>query len=603
MQVGDLFDGRYSIVKILGQGGMGTVYLARNINTETFWAIKEICKKEGAEVDWLAEPKLLKKLEHPALPRLFDILEQDGRLYMVSDYIDGMSLDKKLESEGKIAEEIVVDWAIQLCKALEYLHSLKPNPIIYRDMKPSNIILTGNGILKLVDFGIAREYKPQSAGDTVYIGTRGYAAPEQYGTGQTSAASDIYSLGVTLHHLLSGKNPMEPPFGLKPIRYFEDSLSSEMEAIILKCTRDDASERYQNVLELLKDLEVLQDNDNIEQQDKYESIDYGMDTAGFKDKASGKGGERAGSRISIGSKIRNGSGANTGSPGNTALRQASFKKLVITVWDNAEFGCELACMAAKYTQGEVLLADIDLLSPKADLFLNLKKYPSKFVQGGIFGHSGLDMVMDAIGKGSLTTELLKQATIGRKDLKNLHVLTGNYRLENYEYYSEGSVPQLIDKCYRSFDITILLVNKSIYDAFTLAALLKSDINIAAIRGDVDKLREFNTYIAFLKEKQRLPLETTKFILFEYDKTASMPMNEAKEATQGNLLGAVSISKRRTMYRNLKGAYAVRMEKEIINEYVQLLVKLGLMPATGVLSNLRFFIGRLKGCNSMKSIGG
>lgn len=555
MQVGDFFDGRYIIEKILGRGGMGTVYLAKNINTDKFWAIKEICKKEGMELDLLAEPKLLKKLEHTALPRLFDILEQDGKLYMVSDYIDGISLDKKLEADGRIAEEIITDWAVQLCKALEYLHSLKPNSIIYRDMKPSNIILARNGILKLIDFGIAREYKPQSNGDTVFIGTRGYAAPEQYGTGQTSAASDIYSLGVTLHHLLTGKNPTEPPFGLKPVRYFNETISKEMEEIIFKCTRDYAAERYQSASELLKELEAL--------QEKYNTVLHG---------------------------IMHGSNASDKNAANIPERQASFRKLVITIWDNAEFGCELAYTAAKHTQGEVLLADLDLLAPKADLFLNLKKYPSKSMQGGLFGHSGLDMVMDAIGKGSLTSELLQQATIRRRDLKNLHVLTGNYRLENYEYYSEDSVPKLIDKCYRNFDITILLVNKSIYDAFTLAALLRSDMNIAAIRSDVDRLREFNTYIAFLKEKQNLPLETTQFVLFEYDKAASMSVSEAREATQGNLLGRVSISRRRLMYRNLKGAYASRMEKEMVKEYLQLLEKMGLINATGSLQKLGLIIG-------------
>lgn len=559
MQVGDLFDERYSILKILGQGGMGTVYLAQNVNTESLWAIKEIDKEEISEFDLLAEPMLLKKLEHSALPKLFDILKQDGKLYMVSEFIDGISLDKKLKAEGKIAEEIVVDWAIQLCKALDYLHSLNPYPIIYRDMKPSNIIVTDSGILKLIDFGIAREYKPQAEGDTVYIGTRGYAAPEQYGTGQTSAASDIYSMGVTLHHLLTGKNPVEVPYALKPIRYFEGSLSREMEAIVLKCTRENPSERYQNALEVLGDLEALQ-----EKSGKSESV---------------------------------------WPPVNAAARQSSFKKLVVTVWDNAEFGCELAYIAAKYTQGEVLLADMDLLSPKADLFLDMKKYPSKFAQGGLFGHSGLDVVMDAISKGALTTELLRQASGVRKDLKNLYILTGNYRLENYEYYSESSVPKLIDRCYRSFDITILLVNRCIYDAFTLAALLRSDMNIAAIKGDIDKLREFNTYIAFLKEKQQLPLETTKFVLFEYDKNSSLPINEAREATQGNLLGKVSFSKKRLLYRNMRGAYAAQMEKEILAEYFQLLIKLGLMPVSGVRGKAGRFIRRYIENQEQKIISG
>ncbi len=557
MQIGDFFNGRYVIEKILGQGGMGTVYLARNINTETFWAIKEISRREDSGIDLMAEPKLLKKLDHPALPILFDILEQDGKLYLISDYINGMSLDQKLAIEGKIAEEIVVDWAIQLCKALDYLHTLQPNPIIYRDMKPSNIILAANGVLKLIDFGIAREYKAENDTDTVYIGTRGYAAPEQYGTGQTSAVSDIYSLGVTLHQLLTGKSPVEPPYGLKAVRFYDASISTGLESVILKCTCDNPGERYQNAAELLLELEHLQ-------------------------KTSDNAPQETDCREKMIAEIHNHSfGAGH-----------SFRKLVLSIWDNAEFGCELAYMAAKYTNGEVLLVDMDLLAPKADLFMGIGKYSAKSDHTDIYGHSGLDTVMDAIGKGMLTAGLIKQASVTRKDIKNLHIITGNYRLDNYEYYSEDSVSKLIDKCYRTCDITILLVNRFIYDAFTLAALLRSDINIAAVRGDVDQLREFNNYIAFLEEKQHLPADNTQFVLFDYDKITGIGMDEAMAATRGNLLCKVSASKKRAMYRSLRGVYITHMEKEVVEDYIYLLKRLGLLPATGPLHRLRAFAGRL-----------
>lgn len=563
MQVGDFFNGRYIIEKILGQGGMGTVYLARNINTDTYWAIKEMTAMDANGIDLMAEPRILKKLEHPALPRLFDIVGQDDRLYMIYDYIEGIPLDKKLKEEGKIAEEIVVCWAVQLCKALDYLHTQKPNPIIYRDMKPSNIILTANGMLKLVDFGIAREYKPKSGSDTVYIGTRGYASPEQFGAGQTSAASDIYSLGVTLHELLTGNNPSVHPYELKPARYYNDAVSIALENIILKCTAEEAGERYQSAADLLAELEALQG-------------EYGADT---------------GRRETLENETRSmysGSGKKAVPDGNpVSLRKKGFcfRKLVITVWDNAEFGCELAYAAAKFTSGEVLLVDLDLLAPKADLFLNLKGFAAKPAQPGIFGHSGLGMVMDAISKGMLTSDSLRRSTSRRRDLKNLHVITGNSKLEYYEYYAEDSVPKLIDKCYRNYDITILLVNRSIYDAFTLASLLKSDINIVATRGDVDQVREFNTYIAFLKDKQNLPLENTKFVLFEHDKSTGMGIDEIREATQNNLLGRISPSRKRAVYRNMRSSYASHMEKFICNEYVRLLVKLDLLPSPGVLGKL------------------
>lgn len=574
MQIGDFFNGRYVIEKILGQGGMGTVYLARNINTDTFWAIKEINSREGSGIELPAEPKLLKKLDHPALPVLFDILEQDGKLYLISDYINGVSLDKKLESEGKIAEEIVVEWALQLCKALDYLHTLQPNPIVYRDMKPSNIILAANGILKLIDFGIAREYKTGLDTDTVYIGTRGYAAPEQYGIGQTSAVSDIYSLGVTLHQLLTGKSPVELPHGLKPIRFYDASLSVGLESIILKCTNESPDERYQSAAELILQLERLQN---------------GLGAAPEPAALNGTMSERkdsvdAASADDVYKPVIGNSDYSFG-PGH------SFRKLLLTIWDNAEFGCELAYMAAKSTGSEVILVDLDLLAPKADLFLDIRKYPAKSAQTEIYSLSGLDSVMDAIGKGMLTSGSLQQASVARKEMKNLHIITGNYRLDNYEYYSEDSVSKLIDKCYRSYDITILLVNRFIYDAFTLAALLRSDINIAAVRGSVDQLREFNNYIAFLEEMQHLPAENTKFVLFEYDKTTGMGMDEAYAATLENLFCKVSSSKKRTRYRNNKGVYISHMEKEVADDYILLLKKLGVYPAAGLLHKIRTSAGR------------
>lgn len=253
----ELFNGRYRILKVLGEGGMSIVYLAENIKVGSLWAIKKINKASNSKFDLLVEPNILKKLSHSALPRIFDIIEDGKNIYIIEDYIEGISLNKKLLRCGKIAENIVAMWALQICDVLLYLHSFKPNPIIYRDMKPSNIILTEEGSVKLIDFGISREYKRESLLDTTYIGTRGYAAPEQYGLAQTDVRSDIYSLGVTLYHLLTGKSPKEPPFEIRPIREFDENLSKGMELIIEKCTKPDPKQRYQSTEELYDDLQNL----------------------------------------------------------------------------------------------------------------------------------------------------------------------------------------------------------------------------------------------------------------------------------------------------------------------------------------------------------
>jgi len=249
-----VFEGKYEVIKRLGSGGMSTVYLARNIRLGSFWAIKVGNKKKNEKIDLLAEPNIMKNLNHPGIARVFDIVEDEENIYIIEDYIEGISLDDELKRVGKINEKDVIAWAKQITEALIYLHGSKTNPIIYRDMKPSNLILNKEGKIVIVDFGIAREYKQESQSDTTYIGTRGYAAPEQYGTSQTDARTDIYSLGVTLYHLTTGKGPNELPYELRPIRELDPNLSTGLEYIITKCTKSDPNSRYQSTVDLLHDL-------------------------------------------------------------------------------------------------------------------------------------------------------------------------------------------------------------------------------------------------------------------------------------------------------------------------------------------------------------
>lgn len=253
----NLFNGRYKTLDLIGKGGMSKVYLAESTTLGTKWAIKAVDKKLNAQFDLLAEPNILKKLNHPALPRIIDIEEDETNIYIIEDYIDGKSLDKRLKIEKRFDEETVINWSKQLCDVLIYLHNQKPNPIIYRDMKPANIIVTKENRVKLIDFGIAREFKIENDSDTTYMGTRGYAAPEQYGSSQTDQRTDIYSLGVTMYHLITGKSPNEPPYEFKKIREIDPNFSEGMEYIINKCIQNDPTKRYQSMEELLYDLENI----------------------------------------------------------------------------------------------------------------------------------------------------------------------------------------------------------------------------------------------------------------------------------------------------------------------------------------------------------
>lgn len=267
------FNDTYEIKSIIGKGGMSTVYLAEHKRLHTRWAVKEVRKQQGARFDFLAESNILKRLQHPMLPRIVDIFEDQDCIYIIEDFVEGITLDDLLRREKKVDENQGVQWFRDLCGVLSYLHGQQPHPIIYRDMKPSNVMLQPDGSLKLIDFGIAREYKQESNADTTYIGTKGYAAPEQFGKAQTDARTDIYSLGVTMYHLLTGKSPYEPPYNFVPVRELVPNLSHGIEYVLGKCIQSEPIDRYQNVDELLNDLDHMYRFDAAWR--KYQSIKHG----------------------------------------------------------------------------------------------------------------------------------------------------------------------------------------------------------------------------------------------------------------------------------------------------------------------------------------
>ena len=253
-------DGKYKILNKIGQGGMSVVYLAMNERANKQWAIKEVRKDGVKDYDvvrqgLIAETDILKRLNHPHLPSIIDVIDRDDTFLIVMDYIEGKSLDHWLKKDGAQPQEKVVEWAKQICDVLGYLHSRKP-PIIYRDLKPANVMLKPDGQIMIIDFGTAREFKETSIEDTSCLGTQGYAAPEQYGGhGQTDARTDIYTLGATMYHLLTGHNPSLPPYEMYPIRRWNPALSSGLEKIVLKCTQRNPNDRYQNCAELMYALE------------------------------------------------------------------------------------------------------------------------------------------------------------------------------------------------------------------------------------------------------------------------------------------------------------------------------------------------------------
>jgi WD40 repeat protein len=233
--------GRYVIISLAGRGGYGAVYKARDTSFgNRLVAIKEMGQntlnpqeRTAAAEAFYHEALLLASLTHPNLPRIYEQFTEKGRSYLVMDFIEGETLDdlvKKLPGH-RMSVEHVLDLALALCSVLEYLHNRHP-PIIFRDLKPANIMLTPAGHLFLIDFGIARHFKPGQKKDTAALGSSGYAPPEQYGKSQTTTRADIYSLGATLHELLSGRDPADSPFHFDSLHLNEVSLSG-LEQLIL----------------------------------------------------------------------------------------------------------------------------------------------------------------------------------------------------------------------------------------------------------------------------------------------------------------------------------------------------------------------------------
>lgn len=250
----ETIDSKYEILKLLNTGGMNSaIYLALDKKLNRQWAIKKVRKSSSQTTSMLmAEASIMKNLDHPMLPRIVGIEEDPKFFYIIMDFVQGENLKTVVTSSGPQAQDTVVSWGVKLCDVLTYLHG---KGIVYRDMKPANIMLSPDGNIKLIDFGIAREYKENASEDTTALGTEGYAAPEQYeGKGQTDARTDVYGMGITLFQLLTGVNPSSYQENIFSIRLQNPNLSSGLDKIILKCTNKDPKKRYQSTEELKKAL-------------------------------------------------------------------------------------------------------------------------------------------------------------------------------------------------------------------------------------------------------------------------------------------------------------------------------------------------------------
>jgi serine/threonine protein kinase len=266
---GTLMCGRYRVVSRLGKGGMGCVYIVQDEHFEArpLRSMKEMIprlddrqqhqyqQRRQRMVSFKREADVLETLRHPNIPRVYDSFTEFRRAYLVLDYIEGEDLEQVLDrTNGFLSPQVVGSWMIQLCRIVEYLHYHKP-PIIFRDLKPSNVILTPDQRIILIDFGIAKVFLADE--QQTNVGTQGYAAREQY-AGEAEIRSDIYAFGSMMHHLLTKTDPrFHLPFSFRERspRTINPSMSEELERVIMRCLEDDRSKRYQSVSALREALE------------------------------------------------------------------------------------------------------------------------------------------------------------------------------------------------------------------------------------------------------------------------------------------------------------------------------------------------------------
>lgn len=254
LQPGTVLENRYQIESLVGAGGMSTVYRARDLR---FSVIKLVAVKEminRARDDFMRdaaisiferEANILASLHHPAIPKIHDFFTIGFQSYLVMELVQGYNLETIIgQSQGFLSESQIIAWTIELCDVLEYLHNHEPQPIIFRDMKPANIVITPENRVVLVDFGIAKAFQVGQKG--TMIGTEGYSPPEQY-RGEATPAVDIYALGATLHHVLTRKDPrVETPFTFaeRPIREINPNVSIELESVVTTALQYNAADRF-----------------------------------------------------------------------------------------------------------------------------------------------------------------------------------------------------------------------------------------------------------------------------------------------------------------------------------------------------------------------
>ena len=282
---GDVLDNKYEVIRTLGKGGMGVVYLCKNKILDNFWAIKEVIQGKK-NIDILTEANILKNLNHPGIRKIIDTFYENNNLYMVQDYVDGQTLKEYVKANGRIQTEKICRIVSELCDIIGYLHNQNP-VIIYRDIKPSNIMIMTSGKVVLIDFGISKVYKKDISQDRdidmICAGSNGYAAPEQYGSGKCCMQTDIYGIGMLIYFMLKGRSPYT---GIEPLmdENYGAEINDKLKKITQRCVKIDISERYAIVGDLKEAILKVLSEEQCEKSESLNDTDICKNVTTKKDK-------------------------------------------------------------------------------------------------------------------------------------------------------------------------------------------------------------------------------------------------------------------------------------------------------------------------------
>lgn len=499
----------------------GTVWLADDLQEGQ----KCVLKKTASFAD-PDSAQILERIWFPGLPRLLDEVVAAEEKWYVFTYLNGRTLTEVISETGSgLPLEEVLVMMLQAAKILDFLHRQLERPLMHLDLKPANIIVSETGEIGLIDFNSARLFPlPVACEKTQLFCTADYAAPEVL-RDEPCPASDIYSLSLSMLEAYTGENQKQT-CGVD-LEDITGNLSPPIKRLFRRCLCLDPDKRLNRADELAHEIALQLHNQTQMQQVPAKKSELSI--------ASGK---------------------------------HDRQSVLLCIWSNAEFGCELAAFLSE--SRKTLIIDADLLFPQADMLLELSDNYSRQDRPA----AGFDMMLGEQGKKALNPEKLREILI-KSASENLYLLFSDNDLHSYEHYECDSFYRLLQLSRELFDCVVLLCSRFIYDAYTCLGLLAADKVLVPLTADLPALRFVNRNLRYLAARQVLIWDKVSYIAFPYRSKLDLSWGSMDELCGGRLYGCISHTEKRMSLKNEKKSYALRLNRQNLHEYRALARKLEL----------------------------